>query len=91
MWSNDVLGMLRKFGFQEFGVFVPCRPRYLRIEWVNALIEGFVIDGDVDILGKTLDGAIDLRKRSAPLKSHRKTTRHGEEALEHPADPYVLF
>ena len=61
------------------------------VERVDALVEGFVIDRNINVLGKTSDGAIDFGKRSAALKGHRKTSGHREEGLEHPADPNVLL
>src|SRR5713226_7573438 len=91
VWSNHILRMVRKLCSQEFCEFFPRRPRYLRIERINALIEGFVVDGNVDIFGKTSNGTVDLRERGAALKCHRRATRHAEKALEHPADPNILL
>ena len=83
--------MVREFRSEEFCEFLFRCPRCLGVEGVDALVQGFVIDSNINVLGKTSDRAIDFGKRSAALKGHRKATGHGEEALEHPADPNVLF
>jgi len=58
---------------------------------VDALVEGFIVDGNINIFGKPADRAVDLGKGSTALKRHWKAAGHGEETLEHPADPYVFF
>lgn len=83
--------MVREFCSEEFCEFLFGCSRCLGSERVDALVEGFVIDRKIDVLGKTSDGGINFGKRGAALKGHRKTSGHREESLEHPADPNVLL
>ena len=55
------------------------------------MVEGFVVNGDINVLGKTSDRGMDFRERRAALERHWKASRHSEESLEHPADPNILL
>jgi len=88
---NHILCMVCEFRSEEFREFLSGCPRCLGVERVDALVEGFVVDRDINVLGKTSDRAIDFGQGGAALKGHRKTSGHREESLEHPADPNVLL
>ena len=62
-----------------------------RREGIEAVGEGAVVEGNIDVLGKTVDDPIDLRERGAALEGHRMTFRDGEEDMEDMTDPHILL
>ena len=56
-------------------------------EGIETVVEGPVVEDDVHVLGKPVDDSIDLRERRAALEGHGMRVGHGEQGLQHPADP----
>ncbi|SRR6266851_213033 len=90
-WPDGVFSMVGKSCFEGGCVFGLRCGRYFRIKGVDTLVERFIVNGDIDVFGKALNGSIDFRQRSTALESHRETTGHGEQTLEHPADPNIFL
>jgi len=57
---NHILCMVCEFRSEEFCEFIARCPRCLGVERVDAVVEGFVIDRDINVLGKSSDRAIDF-------------------------------
>ncbi len=75
MRPNYIVRVICKFVSKEFSVFLAGCPGHPRIKRVNAVVERFVFDGNVDIFGKTSNSTIDLRERGAALKMPWKGDR----------------
>ena len=66
MRSNHLVRVIGKFVSREFRCNSLCCPGDLRIKRIDALVERFVVGGNVDIFGKASNGTTDPGKRCAP-------------------------
>ena len=60
VWPNGVFCMVGKLCFESGCEFGLSCPRYVGIKRVDALVERFVVNRDIDIFGKTPNGRIDF-------------------------------
>ena len=88
---HGVADVARDAGLEAFAEEPDPVPAGVVCEGVETIVEGPVVEGDVHVLGKPVDDAVDLGERGAALESHGMGVGHGEEGLEDPADPDVLF
>jgi len=80
--------MLCEFRSEEFRVFVSCCARRIGVEWVDALVEGFVIDGDINVFGETSDHPIDFGKRGRKASGTCGLLFVTTECVSHPSRHY---
>ena len=89
--AHDVEDVARDAGLEAVAAASDPVPAGAVGEGVESVVEGLVVEGDVHVLGKPADDAVDLRERRAALEGHGLGVGKGEERLQHSADPDVFL